>query len=1503
MTTSEHELLRLLRLDMEYNAENLDTVSSVAGRFVAGELDGLGPKDTAFLVEALFKFGRVSLAHSVVNARVRLEHPTTAFDTFADQYHRLQTYDFLALPRRVRRITSSGRRRPRILSFLSSALPFQSTGYTLRTQALLTNTALDVAPYGRIGYPWTAGLLKNAATEHMAASAEVQYKFRRGGIRSQTDIFTNMGLAKREIEKVLHLENPDVVHAASNFATAFPALLAARAFGLPFVYEMRGFWELTAGVGVHGWIESERYLLERRMERILARSADVVISLSETQKKELTTWDVAAAKIRVVANCCDEHTPTDSHAPSDRTEQLRREIRGRRVLGYIGSLVRYEGLQDLLSVLGDPRHQLDDIVLLIAGDGPYAAELRGFADRMNLSSRVIFVGKVPKEDVDSIYRLMDICVLPRIPEPVCELITPLKPIECLAQGRVLLVSDVAAMAEQVKAFGFGETFRAGDLLDLGRKLRDILSDLPGMQRRYATAAEALKAKFSWSNGTRAWDEAIQAAVTSTPASADIARTTTELYSSGPAVQRDRSAQLRRIGRLTIETTPGKRFLLRCPGVEVRHLRILSIPAGTDLATNVSLSRPADITDADLVELNISDSGDQTLFVYLDRSRARDLALKDFAVIALHHGSGLDSQSFVRMKAETRDIVAIELTHRPDKATKIEIETDYDQAMQFAATIVPFDGAQLTPTFGRFSVSNTVGARFHYITVPPERTIVTVLPRIVGRFMFELSPWTGEHQTRPSQIRKLHTIDEVEREGSYFVNLDPTKMNILVAADLNENLVDGSAVWLKTLVSALSAHQHVNVYVVTNAIQIPNSNTAELFSRANVVKVDLDTHGSGQGERLGEEILKLDRVSGGFDFLVVRGFTLAKALDTKYLRDRLVLYTVGLISPDNVENGKLASSPLLNRARRTAGLIFQNETTRSIFKASAPDYQGDLYIVPPSVDPLVLNAAAELDCDAGSNELVVYSGKLVREYGILELLDAAIRVAAERPNFRLVLLGNKFDGRDITFQTEFLKLVTALGQRVEWHSAVSQSEVLAWVKLARAVWGWRYGEFETGHFETSTKMIEAIVCGAPIVLFPSDANVELLGSDYRGFARTPEQAVNVLVHLLEHGDPAFERRHQPLAKSFSSNEVYGPLIHGLTKTWRDRCLPRVTSPASERLVVSSHDFRFFEDIEGLFLKNGVLVQRDFWRTHTVRHAYGQPEPATNVVFCDWCLGNAVWWSRNIPESGRLVIRLHLQEMFTDHPTRVDFSRVHRVIFVSPEIMRQAQAKFKIPAEICTVVPISVGLKPCTSLKVETDQRRNLLGMVGVTPWRKRMDKAIDLLLALRRSRPTLRLLVKGSMPSEYDWMATRREELRDFQELFRQVSELERNGIIEFSGYDAEMEDFYARVGWILSVSDFEGCHTAVAEGGVMGCLPLMTEWGGAKEVYSPELVQSGLSEMVDYFERNYARFDSASTDLQKVFIRRFSTNEVFLHWNKILFGKERSATVQDVNAIAAVGVS
>src|SRR6478752_3465272 len=215
---SDLELLRLARLSRDYDSEAIDAVLFASRAWLAGDQPELLPADTAFLVEALFKCGRLSLAALVAKKRLAQGEPPTAFDDFSQQYQRLSGYDF-ALPSNANAAPlfppGSPGDKPRVLSLYHSCITFQTSGYTVRSQALLANSSLNVLPLTRIGYPWAAKIAKSTLKKvtndvFSSTSGSVTYRHRRGQVTNQSLTFSNIALGKHEIVKAIADVKPHV---------------------------------------------------------------------------------------------------------------------------------------------------------------------------------------------------------------------------------------------------------------------------------------------------------------------------------------------------------------------------------------------------------------------------------------------------------------------------------------------------------------------------------------------------------------------------------------------------------------------------------------------------------------------------------------------------------------------------------------------------------------------------------------------------------------------------------------------------------------------------------------------------------------------------------------------------------------------------------------------------------------------------------------------------------------------------------------------------------------------------------------------------------------------------------------------------------------------------------------------------------------------------------------------------------------------------------------------
>jgi glycosyltransferase involved in cell wall biosynthesis len=245
---------------------------------------------------------------------------------------------------------------------------------------------------------------------------------------------------------------PAVLHAASNFANAQIALALRERYGLPVVYEVRGFWEdtwLSRHPDAGQLARSELYLKKRDLETGCMLAADLVVTLGEAMREEIVARGVPAAKVLIVPNAVSQ----EFLRPLPDAGDLRGKLGigpGEYVAGVVSTLSPYEGIGTLLEAISIMRGRGVPARALIVGDGPERAVLQRQAAALGLDQAAIFTGRVPAANVREFHALLDIFVVPRTPDRVCQLVAPLKPVEAMASGLCVVTSEVKALSEIIK---------------------------------------------------------------------------------------------------------------------------------------------------------------------------------------------------------------------------------------------------------------------------------------------------------------------------------------------------------------------------------------------------------------------------------------------------------------------------------------------------------------------------------------------------------------------------------------------------------------------------------------------------------------------------------------------------------------------------------------------------------------------------------------------------------------------------------------------------------------------------------------------------------------------------------------------------------------------------------------------------------------------------------------------------------------------------------------------
>jgi len=381
----------------------------------------------------------------------------------------------------------------RILHILDHSIPLHS-GYAFRTLALLREQR-------RMG--WETLQLTTPKQGPCGADEETVdgWVFHRcrapSGLDGLAGYFRQMALTQARIEELVDRFRPDILHPHSPVLNAIPALRAGRRKGLPVVYEMRASWEDAAvdhGTTAEG---SLRYRLSRWLEsRALAR-ADGITTICEGLRGDiLSRGGIDQGKVTIIPNAVDvESFAYDPPADPELRKSL--GLEGCTVLGFAGSFYGYEGLDLLLEACARllPRHP--DLRVLLVGGGPQDAALRAQAERLGLSGRVVFPGRVPQGEVQRYYSLIDLLCYPRKAIRLTDLVTPLKPLEAMAQGKLLVASDVGGHRELIRDGYNGVLFKAGDAAALEGAVERTLAARDDWERVRRAARRFVEQERTW----------------------------------------------------------------------------------------------------------------------------------------------------------------------------------------------------------------------------------------------------------------------------------------------------------------------------------------------------------------------------------------------------------------------------------------------------------------------------------------------------------------------------------------------------------------------------------------------------------------------------------------------------------------------------------------------------------------------------------------------------------------------------------------------------------------------------------------------------------------------------------------------------------------------------------------------------------------------------------------------------------------------------------------------
>ncbi len=745
---------------------------------------------------------------------------------------------------------------------------------------------------------------------------------------------------------------------------------------------------------------------------------------------------------------------------------------------------------------------------------------------------------------------------------------------------------------------------------------------------------------------------------------------------------------------------------------------------------------------------------------------------------------------------------------------------------------------------------------------------------------------------------------------------------LVYGDVNLNLIDGSAIWVQSMVLALSragceVTLVVKAPVQTGRLLTPLQGLPGVTIRRPAEEQLLTGIGrSGMTPGQASQVLSAvdaERAGGPagarHDIVVLRGRRLVdQVVSDDDFRGRLWAYLTDI--PQSIpEMTPEAVSWLAGVAGASQYVLCQTEELRCFLEGSVPEACGKCVLFPPVVPPApeVTGGQAE---PAGVLRLV-YTGKFAPRWNTYEMTQLPGLLAKHGVRAELHMVGDKIhnDPDDPGYNR---RMRDALGDPpavgtgaggsggsggpageplpvpangVVWHGGHSREGAMAIAAAADIGLGWRHPSLDAS-LELSTKVLEFGLLGLPVILNRTPMHEALLGADYPMFAKDLDDVVAIAESAA--ADPAMVKlaasRTSAAAAEYTLDKASDRI-----RRYLDDALPRVEAgpgTTTLKVAVAGHDLKFFTPLlEYLRAQPGLEVRTDRWIT------LGEHDEAASqrivdwadVVICEWCGPNAIWYSYNKRKGTRLIVRLHRFEVFARYPYRVMIKNVDQVVCVDKYYAQLTAEKTGWPARKIVAVPNTVEVTQLDRPKL--DGARFSLGLVGIVPSRKRVDLALDVLEELRRDDERYMLCIKSGMPWDHWWIWQKPEERGHYAAALHRIqrSPLLRGAVV-FDQAGRDVPAWLRRVGFVLSTSDDESFHVAPVEGMVSGAVPVIRHWPGAETVYDTRWIHddtAGMAAAIAGLD-TVEKWQEAAALAKEQAIEAYDPRKVFPTWYRLM---------------------
>lgn len=696
------------------------------------------------------------------------------------------------------------------------------------------------------------------------------------------------------------------------------------------------------------------------------------------------------------------------------------------------------------------------------------------------------------------------------------------------------------------------------------------------------------------------------------------------------------------------------------------------------------------------------------------------------------------------------------------------------------------------------------------------------------------------------------------------------LKILIYGDIDINIIDGSSIWITSIINVLSINSNIKIdYLLKKTIR-NNTVINSIYDIQKIYIIDPFSKFNIKGNKLtpnqASKCIELLDNKNKYDCIIVRGIDICREICKKEaLRKKIISYVI----PE--KNNKTATS-ISNQEKEKLIYIYNNskyifsqtEESKELFKKVLNINSDEKFILLPPMIPEVNKE--ELKFKNKKNRLI-YSGKFSEKWNSYRILKACQKIIENDASISLTVICNKFH-KDIEDKEDEILDILENGENINWIPGVSRTEVFDIMKEHDIGIAWRSEEIDNDNsVELSTKVLEYASLGIPVILKRTKLHENLFGKDYPLFIEDDENDFINKINLALYDNEIYIKcsyRVYNSVKKYAFKEVYKSIHLKLWSLKKDKI----------NLVFAGHDMKFIDKfIEYCKNSNKYSIRIDQWQGHNKHDMEYSKECLewADIIFCEWGLGNAKWYSNNKREYQKLIVRIHKQEIRTDYFKAYNVNNIDYVICITPYMFEEISKIMNIPREKIRMVFNYIDCNYFNKTKI-TGCEYNL-GIVGICPKIKRLDLAVDILEKLCEKDSRYKLYIKGKQPKEYTWLWKNEDERIYYENLLDRISQSKYKDNIIFDGFGSDLDEWYRKIGFLLSTSDLEGSHVSVAEGMASGCVPIIFNWNGADTIYQNDYICNNENKAIELIDKN--RNSIGSENLKNYSKVNFDINKVF----------------------------